>query len=132
MSSLQDIEVDGVTAFAPPPAPSYRYVIELKSSKMSIWMEDRSSKKQWFKGGMLKTDYLTTANTIPDASAADYVECFRDTLDSDLVDLSDAKRKLYALKGGALRLELSVTIRVLRSSWVAKYDQSCVTNRRSS
>ncbi|KAG6956792.1 hypothetical protein JG688_00011256 [Phytophthora aleatoria] len=40
---------------------------------------------------------------------------------SDLVDSSDAMRKLYALKGGALRLELAVTIRVLRSTWVAKY-----------
>ncbi|KAF4034801.1 hypothetical protein GN244_ATG13256 [Phytophthora infestans] len=78
-------------------------------------MEDRTSKKQWFKGGMLKTDYLTTANTIPDASAADYVEVsefFASEIHwSDLVDLSDAKQKLYALKGGALRLELSVTIR---------------------
>ncbi|KAG6949196.1 hypothetical protein JG687_00015028, partial [Phytophthora cactorum] len=70
---------------------------------------------------MVKDDYVSTANAIPDASAADYVECFRDTLDSDLVDSSDAMRKLYALKGGALRLELAVTIRVLRSTWVAKY-----------
>ncbi|KAG2842841.1 hypothetical protein PC111_g2564 [Phytophthora cactorum] len=85
---------------------------------MSIWMEDQSSKKQWFKDGMVKDDYVSTANAIPDASAADYVECFRDTLDSDLVDSSDAMRKLYALKGGALRLELAVTIRVLRSTCV--------------
>ncbi|KAG4053101.1 hypothetical protein PC123_g11757 [Phytophthora cactorum] len=61
---------------------------------MSIWMEDQSSKKQWFKDGMVKDDYVSTANAIPDASAADYVECFRDTLDSDLVDSSDAMRKL--------------------------------------
>ncbi|KAG2775753.1 hypothetical protein Pcac1_g13628 [Phytophthora cactorum] len=121
MGSLQDIEVEGVTTFVPPPATSYRYIIEAKNSKMSIWMEDQSSKKQWFKDGMVKDDYVSTANAIPDASAADYVECFRDTLDSDLVDSSDAMRKLYALKGGALRLELAVTIRVLRSTWVAKY-----------
>ncbi|KAG3090636.1 hypothetical protein PI125_g17640 [Phytophthora idaei] len=77
--------------------------------------------KQWFKDGIAKDNYVSTANTIPEASAADYVECFRDTLDSDVVDSSDAKRKLNALKGGALRLEMAVTIRVLRSTWVAKY-----------
>ncbi|RAW41239.1 hypothetical protein PC110_g2564 [Phytophthora cactorum] len=74
-----------------------------------------------FKGGMTKDDYLSSTNTIPDASAADYVECFRDTLESDLAASGGAKRKLYALDRNALRLELAVTIRVLCSTSVAKY-----------
>ncbi|KAE9118190.1 hypothetical protein PF006_g18653 [Phytophthora fragariae] len=48
MEDQQDLMVEGVTAFAPSPAASYRYVIELKGSKMSIRMEDRTSKKQWY------------------------------------------------------------------------------------
>ncbi|KAE9294126.1 hypothetical protein PF001_g17928 [Phytophthora fragariae] len=74
MEGQPDIKIDGVTAFALPLATSYRYAIELKSSKMSIWMEDRISKKQWYKGGMAKTDYVSDANVIPDATVADYVK----------------------------------------------------------
>ncbi|KAE8989411.1 hypothetical protein PF011_g18787 [Phytophthora fragariae] len=124
MEIQHDIAVEGVTAFAPPPATSYRYVIELKRSKMSIWMEDRTSKKQWYKGGMAKTDYVSDANAIPDATVADYVKGFQDTLDSDLSDstgIAEVQRKLHALDGGALRLEFAVKIRVLRSTWEAKY-----------
>ncbi|KAL4146641.1 hypothetical protein PRNP1_012505 [Phytophthora ramorum] len=143
MAPLQDIVAEGVTAFASPPTTSYRYVIELKSDEMSIWMEDRVTKKQWcdpvllvngkddsdpndlfvsrYKGDMAKDYYVSPANAIPDASATDYVQCFRDSLNSDLDDASDVQRKLIPLKGGALRLVLAVTIRVLRSNWVAKY-----------
>ncbi|KAE9201595.1 hypothetical protein PF004_g18672 [Phytophthora fragariae] len=74
MEDQQDLMVEGVTAFAPSPAASYRYVIELKGSKMSIRMEDRTSKKQWYKCDMAKTDYVSTANAIPDATVADYVK----------------------------------------------------------
>ncbi|KAE9278061.1 hypothetical protein PF008_g28708 [Phytophthora fragariae] len=121
MKNQQDIMVEGVTAFAPPPATSYRYVIEMKNSKMSIWMEDRTSKKQWYKGDMAKADYVTAANAIPDLTVADYLKCFQDTLDSNLSDSSDVQRKLYPLDSGALRLELVVAVRVLRSMWLAKY-----------
>ncbi|KAE8995506.1 hypothetical protein PR002_g19599 [Phytophthora rubi] len=129
MEGQPDIKIDGVTAFALPLATSYRYAIELKSSKMSIWMEDRISKKQWcstykYKGGMAKTDYVSDANAIPDATVADYVKGFQDTLDSDLSDstgIAEVQRKLHALDGGALRLEFAVKIRVLRSTWEAKY-----------
>ncbi|KAH7472523.1 uncharacterized protein KRP23_9516 [Phytophthora ramorum] len=121
MAPLQDIVAEGVTAFASPPTTSYRYVIELKSDEMSIWMEDLATKKQWYKGDMVKGDYVSPANAIPDASATDYVQCFRDSLNSDLDDASDVQRKLIPLKGGALCLVLAVTIRVLRSNWVAKY-----------
>ncbi|KAG6594075.1 tumor necrosis factor-like domain [Phytophthora cinnamomi] len=121
MALQQDIMVEGVTAFAPPPATSYRYVIELKSSKLSIWIEDRTSKKQWYKSDMAKTDYVSAANAIPDATVTDYLKCFHDTLDSDLNESSDVQRKLSAQTVGALRLELVVTIRVLRATWLAKY-----------
>ncbi|CEG42932.1 uncharacterized protein PHALS_13166 [Plasmopara halstedii] len=118
---MQDIEVEGVTVFAPPPTTSYRYVIELKSSKLSIRLEDRTSKKQWFKGEMIITDFVSTTNAIPEACVADYVMCFRDILDSKFAENSDVNRYLVTLAEGALRLELVVTIRVLRSTWKAKY-----------
>ncbi|CEG49152.1 uncharacterized protein PHALS_06931 [Plasmopara halstedii] len=118
---MQDIEVEGVTVFAPPPATSYRYVIELKSSNLNIRLGDRASKKQWFKGGMVLTDFVSTANAIPKASLADYIKCFCDTLDSSFAEDSDVNRCLVALAEGALRLELVVTIRVLRSAWKTKY-----------
>ncbi|RMX63657.1 hypothetical protein DD238_008031 [Peronospora effusa] len=70
----KDICKTGVTVFTPPPSTSYRYVIDLKDNKLKIWMEDCSSKKQWCKGDMLKEDYVTSANTIPNASPADYVK----------------------------------------------------------
>ena len=43
-----DTEVEGVTTFSTSPATSYRYALRLKSDKLSIWMEDRTSKKQWY------------------------------------------------------------------------------------
>ncbi|OWZ05774.1 hypothetical protein PHMEG_00022066 [Phytophthora megakarya] len=88
-------------------------------------MEDRSSKKQWYKGGMNKDDYASSTNVIPNATAIDYVKCFRDSLECDLDDSGDVQRKLTSLKGDALRLRLrlglAMSIRFLQSSWVAKY-----------
>ncbi|KAG6608710.1 tumor necrosis factor-like domain [Phytophthora cinnamomi] len=169
MALQEDIVAEGVTSFAPPPTASYRYVIKLKEdSEMSIWIEDRIPKKQWYKGNsvkvdsvsatnaipdatvsdyikcfqdalnsdlntssdthrklykgdMAKTDYVSAANAIPDATVTDYLKCFQDTLDSDLNESSDVQRKLSAQTVGALRLELVVTIRVLRATWLAKY-----------
>ncbi|KAG7378422.1 hypothetical protein PHYBOEH_000377 [Phytophthora boehmeriae] len=120
-TDTQDFEVEGVTSFAPPPAPTYRYVIKLENNKMSIWMEDRSSKKQWYKGGLDKSDYVTSSNAITDASASDYMKCFQDSLDCEVDDSGDVQRKLVGLKNGVLRLEFTVKIRVLRSAWMTKY-----------
>ncbi|KAE8995504.1 hypothetical protein PR003_g19312 [Phytophthora rubi] len=121
MSSSRDIEVEGGTAFASLPATSFRYVLQLKNDKMSIWLEDRSSKKQWYKSGMAKTDFVTSGNTITDAEAIDYLKCFQDALDSDLDKSDEAFREVSFLEGGALRLCLAIAIRVLRSTRVAKF-----------
>ena len=43
-----ETEVEGVTTFSASPATSYRYSLRVKSDKLSIWMEDRTSKKQWY------------------------------------------------------------------------------------
>lgn len=37
----------GVTAFAPPPSPTYRYEISSKAGKISILLEDQVSRQQW-------------------------------------------------------------------------------------
>ncbi|RLN55800.1 hypothetical protein BBJ28_00026357 [Nothophytophthora sp. Chile5] len=117
MVPLDDHEIEGVTTFAPPPAPTYRYIIALKNEKLSIWIENRAAKRQWYKGDLAKSDYVTASNTIPDASPADYAK----SLDCDLDDSSDVLRKFTPLKDSRFRLELTVKIRVLRSVWSAQY-----------
>ncbi|ETM53745.1 hypothetical protein L914_02806 [Phytophthora nicotianae] len=42
-----DMQVEELTAFTSSPHESYRYVISLKGEKVNIWLENRSSKKQW-------------------------------------------------------------------------------------
>ncbi|CAI5727939.1 unnamed protein product [Hyaloperonospora brassicae] len=116
-----DTEVEGVTTFSTSPATSYRYVLQLKSDKLSIWMEDRTSKKQWSKSGMTKADYLTSDNTISDASAIDYVKFFQDALEGDLDESGDVQRTFDVLSGDAPKLVISVKVRILRSVRVAKY-----------
>jgi len=87
-----DLEVEGATAFHAPPATTYRYVLELQNEKLSIWMEDPALKKQWcdveeldasgsltalscrYKGGLAQTDYVTSTNAIPGATAIDYTK----------------------------------------------------------
>ncbi|KAG1704908.1 hypothetical protein DVH05_004936 [Phytophthora capsici] len=66
MEYSTDNEFQGVTAFEAPPAPSFRYTLALKDGKLSIWMEDCVSKKQWCKGAMKPSDYTSSANAIPD------------------------------------------------------------------
>ncbi|UIZ21886.1 hypothetical protein KXD40_008919 [Peronospora effusa] len=130
----KDICKTGVTVFTPPPSTSYRYVIDLKDNKLKIWMEDCSSKKQCSetnvnmsafvrrcKGDMLKEDYVTSANTIPNASPADYVKCFYDCFDCNLNTSCPVQRTLTKLMGDKVNLELTLTIPFLRSTWVAKY-----------
>ncbi|KAG3066374.1 hypothetical protein PI124_g22078 [Phytophthora idaei] len=68
-----NIKVEGSTSFPSAPARFYRYAIALKDSKLSIWMEDRKSKKQ-YKGDLDKKDYVTADNAITGASAEDYLQ----------------------------------------------------------
>ncbi|KAI9920199.1 hypothetical protein PsorP6_015964 [Peronosclerospora sorghi] len=121
MAPIQDIEVEGVTTFAASPRTSYRYMLKLQNDELSIWMEDRTSKKQWYKGKMVKRDYVTSGNIISDAAAADYVRSFQDALNSELDESSDVQRTLKKLKGGDLQLDFEIKIHVLRSARVAKY-----------
>ncbi|OWZ01794.1 hypothetical protein PHMEG_00026755 [Phytophthora megakarya] len=115
------MEVEGITTFSDPPTTSYRYALKLENDKLSIWMEDRTTKKQWYKGAMAKADYVTSANSVTDASVGDYLKCFQDALDGELDETGDIQRTLEFRTGGALRLSFSVKFRVLRSMRVAKY-----------
>uniref|UniRef100_A0AAV1T8T6 Uncharacterized protein n=1 Tax=Peronospora matthiolae TaxID=2874970 RepID=A0AAV1T8T6_9STRA len=121
MVSSHDTEVDGITAFSTSPATSYRYILRLKDDKLSIWMEDRTSKKQWSKSGVTKEDYVTSANAISDASAIDYLKLFQDALDGEPDESSDAQCTLEMLSGDACQLVVSVKFRILRSVRVVKY-----------
>ncbi|KAK1937082.1 hypothetical protein P3T76_009860 [Phytophthora citrophthora] len=116
----QEIAAEGVTTFNPP-STSYRYVLQLKDDKLSIWMEDKTSKKQWSKSNMDKSDYVTSANSITDASAMDYMKCFQDALDCELGNSGDVQRTLESKRGGVLLLSFTVQFRLLRSTRTAKY-----------
>ncbi|KAF4140036.1 hypothetical protein GN958_ATG10786 [Phytophthora infestans] len=102
MERLSDCQVEGLTAFKSPSTASYRYIISLKDEKVNIWLEERSNKKQWQTGFLSKTDYVTSANVFVDASAADYVSCFKQCLDCPLGEDDDAERKLTSRKEGKL------------------------------
>eukprot|EP00644_Phytophthora_capsici_P016785 jgi/Phyca11/21727/fgenesh1_pg.PHYCAscaffold_111_\ len=73
MSTLPDSKVEGITGFSSNPEKSYRYEISLKRGQVNIWVEDRSSKKQWQTGFLAKENYVTSANVFVDAAASDYV-----------------------------------------------------------
>ncbi|KAG4040350.1 hypothetical protein JG687_00016648 [Phytophthora cactorum] len=121
MTSGINPEVEGVTTFALCPDGSFRYRISLKNEQVNLWLEDRTSKKQWQSGLLTKEDYVTAANTFVDASAADYVSCFQQCLDCSLDNSNESQRKLVSLKNGRLQLEMSIKLRLLRSVREVKY-----------
>ncbi|KAE9266691.1 hypothetical protein PF001_g30373 [Phytophthora fragariae] len=71
----------GATVFAPPPSPTYRYVISCKADQLSISLEDQKSKQQWATGYLPEDSYLTSSNRIGNAAVADYVSIFKEALD---------------------------------------------------
>ncbi|KAF1791918.1 hypothetical protein GQ600_9905 [Phytophthora cactorum] len=85
---------------------------------MSIWMEDRKNKTQWYRGGVPKADVISSGNEIPNASATDYA---KDLLDCDLKTSKCAHRRLKIFDDGTIRLDLAIEIDFLRTSWVAKF-----------
>ncbi|EGZ06173.1 hypothetical protein PHYSODRAFT_532391, partial [Phytophthora sojae] len=121
MVASGDIDFEGVTTFANNSGAGFRYVISLKDNKFNFSMEDRSSKKQWFKGGMDKADFVTPDNAISGASEADYLKCFHDALSCALDGSNDSQCKLNMLSGGVLQVELVLKLRVLYSMWDAQY-----------
>ncbi|KAE8963751.1 hypothetical protein PF010_g30940, partial [Phytophthora fragariae] len=67
-------------------------------------------------GLLSKTEYVTAANIFVDASAADYVSCFQQSLDCSEAKTDESQRKLPTLKGGKLQLEMSIKLRLLQSA----------------
>ncbi|KAL3661114.1 hypothetical protein V7S43_013723 [Phytophthora oleae] len=118
---MPNFEAEGVTTFHPPHSTSYRYMLQLQDDKLSSWIEDKISKKQWSKGGMAKDGYITPANSITDASALDYAKFFQDALDRGPNKCGDVQRTVEILQDGALRLSFAVQFSFLRSMRVAKY-----------
>ncbi|OWY97318.1 hypothetical protein PHMEG_00032187 [Phytophthora megakarya] len=140
---------NGVTAFAPPPAPTYRFVIASNAEKLKITLEDLTSKKQWSTGILDDKEYLTSTNKIPNASLTDYVKVDifylkgeglngilflftkdnnsnqgdKDSSQDDIqpLDPRRIRRKLTPLEDDAFQLELFVKIRIFQSAWTAKY-----------
>ncbi|KAL3661119.1 hypothetical protein V7S43_013728 [Phytophthora oleae] len=92
MTPPLDVETAGMTTFQSPPSSSYRYILQLNGDKLSFWVEDRTSKKQWRKGDLVRDNYVTSANMIADASALDYLKCFKEALDCELDKSRDIQR----------------------------------------
>ncbi|KAE9063429.1 hypothetical protein PF007_g29560, partial [Phytophthora fragariae] len=117
----------GATVFAPPPSPTYRYVISCKADQLSISLEDQKSKQQWATGYLTEDSYLTSTNRIGNAALIDYVSIFKEALDylvttdrkSDL-NTKKTRRNLILMDGG-LQLEFSVKIKVRQSACTAKF-----------
>ncbi|ETM53737.1 hypothetical protein L914_02809 [Phytophthora nicotianae] len=115
MATGIDFEVEGTTTFGSLPDESFRYLLSLKSEKINLWLENRTSKKQWQSGFLSKEEYVTTANAFVDASAADYISCFKQCLDCSVDETQESQRKLVSLKGDTFQLEMNIKIRLLRS-----------------
>lgn len=121
MRSQEFLEFEGTTVFAPSPSPTYRYTLSMKNGKLRIWLEDCDSKKQWCTTDLDIQDYVDSSNVIPDATASDYVECFRDLLDAADDDLTNIPSSLQRRKDGILQLQLAVNIQVLLKTRVVTY-----------
>ncbi|KAE8961101.1 hypothetical protein PR003_g31224, partial [Phytophthora rubi] len=121
MPTAVDFEVAGVTTFGSRPGDSFRYQLSLQDEKLNIWLEDRSNKKQWQSGLLSKAEYVTAANIFVDASAGDYVSCFQQSLDCSEDKTDESQRKLVPLRGGKLRLEMSIKLRLLQSARDVSY-----------
>ncbi|ETM00535.1 hypothetical protein L917_02746 [Phytophthora nicotianae] len=121
MTANINSEVEGVTTFALCCDAYFRYRISLKNEKMNLWLEDRSSKKQWQSGFLCIEDYVTAANVFADASAADYVSYFQQCLECSSDSSSESQRKLISLKDDHLQVEMCIKIRLLLSVHEIKY-----------
>ncbi|KAE9303134.1 hypothetical protein PF008_g22300 [Phytophthora fragariae] len=65
--------------------------------------------------------YVDPTNAIPDATSADYLECFREVLNSAHDDVSSIASSFQQHKDDAFRLEIAVSIQVIRKSRVMVY-----------
>lgn len=41
------LKLDGLTSFRSRPNVPYRFIVQVKGTKLNVWLEDRKSKKQW-------------------------------------------------------------------------------------
>lgn len=48
-SPSQPEDAEGVVAFGSNVLDSYRYRLSLRNEKLNIWLENRKSKKQWYR-----------------------------------------------------------------------------------
>ncbi|KAE8976220.1 hypothetical protein PF010_g24628 [Phytophthora fragariae] len=116
LATQDETKAEGMTTFHSPRTTSYRYLLSVKRDKLMIWLEDRSSKRQWQTTYMPKDNYVTAANAFVDATSAEYASLFQQSLDCSLDGSGDVQRKLTCLPDDAVRLEFCNTIRLLDSA----------------
>ncbi|KAG7389154.1 hypothetical protein PHYPSEUDO_010956 [Phytophthora pseudosyringae] len=120
-SSKSPIEFEGITTFSLPPTETYHYSLSLECGKLRISLEDCESKKQWCTKELGIEDYIDPSNSIPDARAPDYVECFHELLAKPSEDGGKSPRELHCNKGDQLQLEIHVKVQALMKSRVVTY-----------
>ncbi|KAL4146614.1 hypothetical protein PRNP1_012478 [Phytophthora ramorum] len=106
-------KLEGATTFKLPPSQTYHYLLSLKSGKLRISLEDCDSKKKWCTNELELENYVNSSNSIPDASASDYIECFHELLVKPLDRTTKTPRSLQNTKGDRLILEIYVNVQVL-------------------
>ncbi|POM64143.1 Hypothetical protein PHPALM_20367 [Phytophthora palmivora] len=115
------LEFEGTATFAPAPAPTYRYTLSLENNKLRIWFEDCQSKKQWCTARLKFNEYVNITNAIPNATATDYVEYFRELIDGAHDDDTNASIEIENATGD-LELQVKIHVDVLHKSRVATYN----------
>ncbi|EGZ04960.1 hypothetical protein PHYSODRAFT_566610 [Phytophthora sojae] len=100
------LEFNGTTIFAPPPAPTYRYAISLKNDRLRIiWLEDYDSKKQC----LFIAAFLFYQLYGP-------LQCFCEVLNIAGDGIDKIASTFSRVKDETFRLEIAVTLQVLRKS----------------
>ncbi|KAI9992881.1 hypothetical protein PInf_014819 [Phytophthora infestans] len=115
----RDSKFEGCTSFL---SGLYRYAIELKNNKLSIWMENRNNKKQWYTGDLDKQVYVTADNALIGASTEDYLQLFQGALSCPPNDYNNSRRELTERENGVAELRFILKLRVLHATWEAKFE----------
>ncbi|EGZ05301.1 hypothetical protein PHYSODRAFT_566532 [Phytophthora sojae] len=115
------LEFNGTTIFAPPPAPTYRYAISLKNDRLRIiWLEDYDSKKQWCTSELGVNAFVDATNPLY-CSFLVYqlygpLQCFCEVLNIAGDGIDKIASTFSRVKDETFRLEIAVTLQVLRKS----------------
>ncbi|KAF1325710.1 hypothetical protein FI667_g9067, partial [Globisporangium splendens] len=98
---------------------TYRYELTIKDDKLTIWLEDSTTKAQWESKPLSLEDCIPKDKVIPMATLEDYVECFENCLSgTDPTHAKDKDLVPFNPGGDDDVFQLELTVRVQLSSRV--------------